>query len=62
MSERDDSWLGSLERAIEVTEGQIALAVVHSIPSISVQTDRAQVLLDAIRDLQRRVAELEQRR
>jgi hypothetical protein len=62
MSERDDNWITSLERAIEVTEGQIALATAVQVQSISVQVDRAQVLIDGLRDLQRRVGQLESER
>lgn len=59
MSERECDWLRSLERAVQVTEGQIALAVAVKMESINVQVDRARVLVLAIRDLQRRVAQLE---
>jgi hypothetical protein len=63
MSERDDNnWITSLERAIEVTEGQIALATAVQVGSITVQVDRAQVLIDGLRDLQRRVGQLESER
>lgn len=61
MSEHDD-WLQSLERAIEVTEGQLALAGSLKVSSIAVQTDRARVLIEAIRHWQRKVRELESER
>lgn len=59
MSERDDDWIKSLERAIEVTEGQIALAAVVSGRKIQMSVERAQRLINAIRDLQPRVGQLE---
>jgi hypothetical protein len=61
MSERDDNWLQSLERAIEVTEGQLALAAVVSGTKIQLDVEQAQRLIDGIRDLQRRMDQLEQR-
>jgi uncharacterized protein with FMN-binding domain len=61
MSEHDD-WLQSLERAIEVTEGQLVLARLLKVDIITVQTDRARVLIEAIRRWQRKVRELESER
>jgi hypothetical protein len=57
--ERDNDWVTSVERAVEVTEGQIALAAVVSGTKIQMDVDRAQALIDAIRDLRRRVGQLE---
>ena len=46
-----DNWIDSLDRAIEVTEGQIALARATDTSMIGVEVERAQTLLNAIAQL-----------
>jgi len=48
MTDENDNYLNSLERAIDITEGQIALAQATGGTYIAMDIERAQKLLDAI--------------
>lgn len=61
VSDEVAGWVNSVERDIEILEGQIAIAQTIKTSKIAINVDSARRLLDLIESLQRRIAEMEQR-